>query len=210
MSPSKKPTKKPAKKLKRKRLSPEQWETIKVEWCEGKGTFSALSTKWGVSIDAIKKRSTREQWKEKKPEHEAKVRESTEALLIKLGMPKEKFLRMMLRSAKKIEKPREEIVLVKPPPKKIGTGKKAKLVDQAPIAMRRTVRVLDNYLMLEYRKEIAKLVGWYAAPKATKKDEDPTSQAEIPVVTHIQRVEDNDVDKKSSNQESGSSGQDTD
>lgn len=209
MSPRKKPAKKQTKRRKAKRLSPAQWETIRIKWSEGGGTFEVLSKEFGVTVSAIKKRSQREQWKQRKPEHEEKVRQTTEEILIKLGMPKEKFLRMMLRSAKKIEKQREEIVLVKPPPKKIGKGKNAKLVEQAPIAMRRTVKVPDNYLMLEYRKEIAKLVGWYSAPKATVRSDDGQPETEIPIITHIKRVEDPNA-KENSNPESGSSGQGSD
>jgi hypothetical protein len=171
--------KKPATdKPQRTHLSSAIWATIRALWESNQGTFKELAAQFGTSGSTIKHRSSRERWGRQglAPAVEEKIRQETVAMLAELGMPKKEFLKLIIEGAKATNNLKNVKRAYKD-----DTGKTI-MQGQKPIVVEQTITVEDNALRLEYRREIAKLAGWYAPGKVPipPEDEDDT----IPIIPH--------------------------
>lgn len=159
MAPRKK--EEPKEKKRRTRLNAIEWSMIKYLWESGQYTFKALSEQFKVSINTIKHRSSREKWTMNglRDEIDKAIKKSTEEMLVDLGLPKKKWLSMMVDGAIKTEMLYNVKKLLKTEDGRIYK------VNGKPVTIDVTETTIDNGNTLKYRQEIGKIVGWYEAPK---------------------------------------------
>lgn len=148
-----------------KNLTPEQWGMIRHLWSINEGyTFDKLAKEFGISIQTIKRRSVIEQWRIRKIEIRKKIDESMEDMFIRLGMPKEEYVQMIIDGARNTKK----LANVKDIAKKKNMRGEEEVITTmkgVPVTIEKTVHVADNDNLIKYRQEIAKLCGYYAPLK---------------------------------------------
>jgi hypothetical protein len=132
------------------KIDPKTWAKIRCQWQAGEYTFSELSGRYGISEAAIKRQSMRKQWKMDKPrirkEIEKEIEGTTVEILARLGMPKERRIRLLIEGVEKADKLLFE-----------GRGENM-LATPAP----------DYRTRLAYLQEIHKMTGEYPPPKSDK------------------------------------------
>jgi hypothetical protein len=114
-----------------------------------------LSGKYGVAVQTIRNRSVKEKWKRLKPQAkeriETRVQESCEDILVRLGLPKEKRMAILVEGATEPTK----LIFEGPPEEKDKDGNvlpTQKICTPVP----------DYRTRLDYVKEIHALTGDYA------------------------------------------------
>jgi hypothetical protein len=130
------------------------WMVIRGAWESGEYTFPILSEKFNISVARLKQKSKQDHWKkgkkEVKSEIEKKVRESTEEILTRLGMPKERRVQLLMEGVEKADR-------------LVFEGKGENTI---------CTPVPDYKVRLDYLAELNKMTGDYSATKTELKIEE--------------------------------------
>jgi hypothetical protein len=159
-------------------------------WEAGEGTFRELSGLFGVAVSSIKHRSQRENWQRGARESEIadKIREDTISQLARLGMPKERFLRLIIEGAVATRKLANVKRRWEPPKKKPAKGSPEvpqDASDALPLIVEQSEDVIDNPATIKHREMLLDLTGWAAAPKKALGPEEEPDAPEIPYFADI-------------------------
>ncbi len=169
------------KRKPRKALTPKQWIQLReLHECHNY-TFKTLADTWGISEDAIKHRSMKENWSQRKLSEaiQKKIEESTIEIFARKGMTKEHLLELYAQAA---EKSTKSIYIREISKDDFGNPIKTKT--GRVVYAERSVLFPDNDIMLRNRQEISKLCGYYSAPKSPVQADD-TPDVPIPIVSNI-------------------------
>lgn len=155
-----------------RRISLESWDEIKNLWAtDPKYTFNKLSTEYDIPVATIKLKSMKEDWSEYRRqvrlEAAARTQEKTVKMLVDLGMPKHKFIQMVVERALGVKCHRN----IK---ERFETKKDGKA--GTPVAVEKTIIAIDNAVTYKYTDLIAQLAGWKAPPKTPIKETSPTPE----------------------------------